>query len=83
MATVAFGLGLDSPNVRHVIHWGPPEYLELYVQESGRGGRDGMKTTATLFYGKKDLGKTGHTTEGIMPAFVADETIHRGNARHT
>ena len=57
MATVAFGLGLDSPNVRHVIHWGPPEDLELYVR------RGGKQSTATLFYGKHDLAKTGHTTD--------------------
>ena len=66
VATVAFGLGLDSPNVRHVIHWGPPEDLELYVQESGRGGRDTKLSTATLYYGKKDIAATGHSTEGIQ-----------------
>ena len=48
VATVAFGLGLDSPNVGHIIHWGPPEDLELYVPESRRGGRDGKQSTATL-----------------------------------
>ena len=66
VATVTFGLGLDSPNVRHVIHWGPPEDLELYVQESGRGGRDTKLSTATLYYGKKDIAATGHSTEGIQ-----------------
>ena len=57
-------MGLDSPKVRHVIHWGPPEGLELYVQESGRGGRDKL-LTATLYYGKKDIATTSHSIEGI------------------
>lgn len=69
MATVAFGLGLDSPNVRHVIHWRPPEDLELYVQESDRGGRD---RTATLFYGKKDIAAT--TKESVLSSsFLGQE----------
>ena len=40
VATVAFSMGLDSPNVRRILHWGPPEDLEQYVQETGCGGRD-------------------------------------------
>ena len=63
VATVAFGMGLDTPNVRQVIHWGPPEDLELYVQETGRGGRDGAPTTVTLFYKKADLSGAAHITE--------------------
>lgn len=65
VATVAFGLGLDSPNVRHIIHWGPPEDLELYVQETGRGGRDKEFTTAVMYYSKRDISTSGHSTEQI------------------
>ena len=64
VATVAFGMGLDTPNVRHVIHWGPPsDIIELYVQETGRGGRDGAKTTATLFYNANNLSGIAHTSD--------------------
>ena len=37
-ATVVFSLGLDSPNVRHIVHWSSPDDLDMYVQESGRAG---------------------------------------------
>ena len=73
VATVAFGMGLDTPNVRHVIHWGPPEDLELYIQESGRGGRDGAATTATLYYNAADLSSASHTTE-LMCKYCTNTT---------
>ena len=73
VATVAFGMGLDTPNVRHVIHWGPPEDVELYIQESGRGGRDGAATTATLYYKKADLSGASHVTD-LMQQYCTNST---------
>lgn len=54
VATIAFGMGLDCPNVRHISHWGPPEDIETYMQEPGRAGRDGLSATAMLFSAVKD-----------------------------
>ena len=51
-ATSAFGLGIDCPNIRRVYHWGPPNDLDTYVQESGRAGRDGQQSEAILLYGR-------------------------------
>ena len=50
IATVAFGMGVNPPDIRHVYHCGPPHDTETYVQEIGHGGRDGGLTYATLFY---------------------------------
>ena len=50
IATVAFGMGLDSPNIRRIIHWGAPADTESYIQETGRAGRDGEQSLAKLYY---------------------------------
>ena len=67
-ATVALGMGLDAPHIRHVIHYKPPTSLEKYFQETGRAGRDSMPATATLFYNNTDVRKN---RPGITDAMIA------------
>ncbi|VDI04411.1 Hypothetical predicted protein, partial [Mytilus galloprovincialis] len=57
-ATEAYGMGIDVPDVRHVVHIGPPSTMETFVQEIGRCGRDGEPSSATLFYNNTDLCST-------------------------
>ena len=56
MDTIAFGMGLDCPEVRQIIHWGPPSDIESDIQEAGRAGRDGRQAAAVLYYTATDRG---------------------------
>jgi len=54
IATVAFGMGLDCPDVCQIILWGAPSDPESFIQQTGRGGKDGLLTLALLFHAKSD-----------------------------
>ena len=57
VATVAFGLGINKPNIRYVLHYEPPRTLEAYYQEIGRAGRDGLTAEAIFLYDEKDVAR--------------------------
>lgn len=72
VATVAFGMGIDKPDVRCVIHYGASKNIESYYQEVGRAGRDGIQSKAVTFHEKADF--------GLHEFFLSENREHQSEA---
>jgi len=82
VATNAFGMGIDKPDVRVVVHLDLPENLEAYYQESGRAGRDGLKSYAILLYFKSDLTDTYKQIDQKYPPIENLKRIYQALANY-
>ncbi|EOC0010573.1 ATP-dependent DNA helicase RecQ [Cronobacter turicensis] len=80
VATVAFGMGINKPNVRFVVHFDIPRNIESYYQETGRAGRDGLPAEAMLFYDPADMAWLRRCLEEKAPGPLQDIERHKLNA---
>lgn len=80
VATVAFGMGINKPNVRFVVHFDIPRNIESYYQETGRAGRDGLPAEAMLFYDPADMAWLRRCLEEKPQGQLQDIERHKLNA---
>jgi len=80
VATVAFGMGIDKPNVRFVVHYDLPKHIEGYYQETGRAGRDGLPADALLLFGAQDVATARRLIDNNANSQQQRIEVHKLNA---
>ncbi|HEY9754280.1 MAG TPA: RecQ family ATP-dependent DNA helicase [Oculatellaceae cyanobacterium] len=83
VSTVAFGMGVDKPNIRHVFHYNLPGSLEGYYQEAGRAGRDGKQATCTLLFQPKDANTQRFLMDKNFPTDQQIQSVYKYVVGHS